>query len=60
MAWNGKDGETEHALERGFTIEVDGHAVPGDPEDHKGDRAGDAQAEEHLNDSFGFHPVNRG
>lgn len=29
MAWNGKDGETEHALERGFTIEVDGHVVPG-------------------------------
>ena len=29
MAWNDKDGEIEHALERGFTVNVDGHSVPG-------------------------------
>jgi len=28
MAWNGKDGATEHAIERGFSIAVDGHTVP--------------------------------
>ena len=29
MAWNGNDGAIEHAIERGFSIEVEGHVVPG-------------------------------